>query len=210
MRQTLTILAVFCALFPAAETQTFQSVLGKDRVDEIMTEVISEAEARQADSFLVSDESVNQLRTAGLPDRTVTHLQTLKGKEVQGRSEFLEELERALGRQDAKRFEAVILLNTQGSLVVTEEFFDPVEAMILKTEVGNSPQASKALREGFGSFLSHYVQFLGAASGKKTNRFTVGKQNLEQFIESRRESCNLSGCDIPPCCDLCQKCKTKE
>jgi hypothetical protein len=208
MKNILIILTIAGTLFPIAETRTFQNVLGKDRVDEIMKEVITKAEARQADKFLVSDESINRLKTSGLPNSTVKQLETLKGKEVQGKGQFLEELQLALGKQDVKRFKAVILLNTQGALVVTEEFFEPVEAMILKTEVVEPRRASKSLRMGFGRFLDHYVEFLDTTSTNKTNRVTLGKENLEQFIESRRATCNISPCDIPPCCDLCLSCKS--
>lgn len=206
MRHLLTVVLFAAAAFAQDAPLTYHNVLGKDGVESVMKAVISEAEARFSSSYLVTDEAVNRLKADGVPDRGLTLLGNLKGREFRSREEFLRALRLTLGRREAERLRVAVLANTQGYLVVTDEFFNPVESLILATEVMEPGTAGRSLDAGFRKFLNNYIAHLKETSGN-TNRLTLRDQNLLGFIDALRAKCNESPCDMPPCCDLCKKCK---
>ena len=211
MRYVLALMLAAGAAAGAREAQTYQQVLGRDRVDKVMNKVISRAEERFSNSYLIGDELIGQLQALGVPEQTITLLNDLKGREIQGEDAFVEALKMAVGEEQAKELRSPrhnVVEEARGELKVTGAFFQPVELLILRKPVPaglNKRGAEKALEESFGGFLNKFIAERRAAEGN-TNKLVLGGQGLDGFIKRLREECGKVPCDELACCEKCMPC----
>jgi hypothetical protein len=210
MRYILAVILAAGSPAYAREAKTYQQLLGRDRVVKVMNEVISEAEERFRNSFLLDDTLVSQLSASGVGAQTLTLLTELKGREIQGRGKFIEALEMAVGKDQAKELRSErldILEAARGELKVTGAFFQPVELLILRKPAPaglNKRAAEDALEEGFSRFLDKFIAERRSAE-QNTNKLVIGNQGLTDFIKRLEADCGKVPCELV-CCDKCMPC----
>lgn len=186
---------------------TIQESLGRDEVKSILRSAISESAAQAANSFAVTDKTIEALKSAGVPTSVLTRLESspIKGREIEGEKNFLEVVSNAIGKEDTETYKGVILSHTRGYLVVTEDFLNHVESLVLKT-VGPDKDVKEWLRRNFRKFLANYISYTKQQSDVR-NRITLGTQRLNEYLQQAK--CAELECDgVPPCCGkLCDPCK---
>lgn len=189
---------------------TVRQVLGEEQTRSILKAAIAASVAQASDTYLLTDKSIEALKKAEISELVLLNLsnsEELKDKEIVGKKIFLRAVSKAIGEEEARRYKDVILVNTQGYLILNEQF-----EIIVTGEVLHAKAPSKNVREwlerNFRRFLSGYVLYLKDKSEIK-NRLISHERFVDAFLKLQAAKCGEIPCaGVPPCCgDLCDPCR---
>lgn len=206
----LTILIASTCLFGQTR-QTAKETLGEAKVRAVLDDAVNQSKKQLADTYLITAETLDELRSNRLSKDSLDKLQSLKGQEFKGSDRFFAAVQGKIEADEALRFKSLILNSAERRIVVKDDFISKVGQLLLQTpaprEAGRGEE-EEWLREGVHKFIIEYTSYLKARHREKT-MLVVGTEDLEKFLSKRRKKCGELPCSIPPCCGDCDPCKSK-
>lgn len=211
------LLILFCATIsygqasPSTQSaDTIGQILEKESVRSIIKNVVVTSIPQAKENFLITEQSLADLRSRGIPESFSSRLGSLKGQEIKGRENLERELEARVGEEQSSKYESQVAFYTQSFVIVTEDFYSRIEKLVLKT-VSPKTGTETWLGRGFQQFMLDYIAYLRKHSEDK-NTIIIGSR-LDEFLSIQAEGCGKLPCDVPPCCstdeNLCaSSCKT--
>jgi hypothetical protein len=193
------------------QQSTVKEILGIDKVDSVVKDVISKSTERVSSSFILTDDSFGRLRETGYSEAVLYQLGAMKDQRVEGRDRFEDAIRTKVGNDmwtQAWFKKDEILVSASTSLIVEADFVKRVEALILETRAPGHGDPKEWLEKNFQRFLTGYIVHIELTS-KNKNIIILRTEGLDKYLDSLKAKCGEISCPgTPPCCgDECDPCK---
>jgi hypothetical protein len=192
------------------QQSTVKEVLGTEKVDSLIKDVISKTSKSVSSSFILTAEALRQLRASGAPEAAVDRLSTMRDQRVEGKEQFEAAVKSRVGygmwEKGFKNYDLERLAST--SLVVKDDFVKQVESLILDSRAPTKSDPKEWLEKSFRRFLEGYIVYTEATS-KDKNVIVLRTDGLDKYLKEQAAKCGELSCPgTPPCCgDECDPCK---
>lgn len=171
------------------ELKTFEQTLGKDKVAEILDDAVKETKKDASNEFQVTAFTLTKLQAASIPESALLQLkENFTNKLLIGTDTFKYNLKEFLDNRIFKEYGKVIIKESAGEVIVTDQCRQWIQELILKAKT-TKDDAEKTLKKRVRTYLENLIILRKQTS--QDNRIILDKIIV-------KANCFEDPCD--PCC----------